>query len=176
MAKKRQKQHETREEGEASGPIVVEIGASAGGVHALQELFRTMPADIGMAFVAIIHMKPDASSHLESVLRNVTDLRVVTIEDGVAIEANTIYVAPPGNAVETESNQLYLVPAPSEVPPSHVNHFFRSLAAHVGQRALGIVLSGMGTDGSIGLKEIKANLGITCVQDPDEAEYPSMPQ
>ena len=89
---------------------------------------------------------------------------------------NTVYTPPAGYAVETESGRLHLIQSPSELPPAHINHFFRSLAADVGMRSLGIVLSGMGTDGAVGLREIKANLGITFAQGPQEAQYPSMPK
>jgi two-component system CheB/CheR fusion protein len=154
---------------------VVGIGASAGGLEALEALTHRLTAD-GMAFVVVQHLAPGHVSMLSDILRRGTTLRVVTIEDGVHLEPGTIYVAPPTGVVSINGEELRLTPSEGRAPRHNIDAFFRSLAHAGGSMAIGVVLSGSGSDGTLGLRAIKDEGGITFVQDPGTAAQSSMPQ
>jgi two-component system CheB/CheR fusion protein len=155
---------------------VVGIGASAGGLEALEALTQRLAPD-RMAFVVVQHLAPGHVSMLADILQRGTPLRVKTIDDGMALEAGVIYVAPPSAEVSIRGEVLTLGPLGSGPGGRHsIDAFFRSLAAAGGPMAVGVVLSGSGTDGTLGLKEIKDEGGITFVQEPSGAAQPSMPQ
>ena len=157
--------------------LVVGIGASAGGLSALKSLFAAIPRDTGMAFVVITHLHPDSESALSELIGREADIPVGAIEDGVAVAANHAYVLQPGYRAIMYDGALHLEPIEDrDHPPAPVNRFFRALGQDQRERAVGIVLSGTGTDGTIGVEEIKGNLGMTIASSPDEAEYPGMPQ
>ena len=147
---------------------IVGIGASAGGLDAFKKFFSTMPADCGMAFVLIQHLDPTRESLTAELVGTYTPMRVVQAEDGMRVEANRVYVIPPNRYLSIRERTLRLS-APTE-PRSlrmAVDFFLRSLAADQQENGRSAsCLSGTGTDGTLGLKEIKAAGGMTMVQDP----------
>ncbi|WPB82008.1 chemotaxis protein CheB [Archangium violaceum] len=156
---------------------VVGIGASAGGLVALRQLFEHLPADSGMAFVLIQHLDPDRPSMLTSVLEGVTRLQVVEATSGMPAEPNRVHVIPSDSDITIQRGILRLVPRQLtgrlHLP---IDSFFRSLAEDHQERAIGVVLSGSGADGTNGLRAIKAEGGIAIVQEPDSAQFRGMPE
>ena len=159
---------------ETSFPIVG-IGASAGGLEALQTLFKNIPADIPMAFVVVQHLMPDRESNLPSILQQSGKLKARQIKDGMEIEPRYIYVGPPSNFVSIENRILHLHEMKDANNKFTIDAFFRSLAEDQQEKSICVVLSGTGTDGTLGLKTVKEVGGITIVQSEDDAEYPDMP-
>ncbi|MBI1914684.1 MAG: PAS domain-containing protein [Planctomycetes bacterium] len=163
-----------------AGAPVVGIGSSAGGLEALQKFFRTMPADSGLAFVIITHLDPVRESHFAHVLARHTAMPVEEAAHGTPVAPNCVYVIPPGKYLSLHGGVLHLsdlgetgAPASPRVP---IDFFFRSLAEDCQERAIGIVLSGTGSEGALGLKEIHAQGGLTLVQAPDTAGHGGMPR
>lgn len=156
---------------------VVGIGASAGGMEAFIELFREMPPDAGMAFVLIQHLDPKHPSYLAEALSRSVSLSVHEVEDGMTVEPNHVYVIPSDADVGILRGALTLLPRPTKerVPHLPINFFFRALAADRGRQAIGVVLSGTGSDGAEGLRAIKQAEGITFAQDPKSAKFGGMP-
>ena len=156
---------------------VVGVGASAGGLEALEALFKRVSLD-HMAFVVVQHLSPDHESNLTGLLARATNMSVVTATDGMRVIKNRVYVLPPNAEMEMEDSVLRLRPLPTNPEPRRhvIDQFLRSLAADQGSGAIGVVLSGGGSDGTLGLKAIKAEGGITFVQDPGTAIQPGMPQ
>ena len=156
-------------------PFVVGIGASAGGIQALEDFFEHMPDTSGMAFVAILHLSPDYESNLAAMLQRKTGMPVVQITETVKVEPNHVYVIPPAKHLVMSDGMITLKEPEEErgkrVP---IDLFFRTLADAYSIHAIGIVLSGTGTDGTLGLKRIKEVGGISMAQDPQEAEYDGM--
>ena len=164
--------------GAAGGPTfpVVGIGASAGGLAAFQAFFEALPARPGMAFVLVQHLSPDHESALAEIVQQRTQMAVRQVDDHPVVEADCVYVIPPGKHLEIEDGRLRLVELRRDRGrPTAVDHFFRTLAQDVGERAVAVVLSGTGSDGALGLKAIKERAGLTLVQDPDDAGYDGMP-
>lgn len=156
---------------------VVGIGASAGGTTALQTFFESAPTGMDMAFVVIVHLAPAQVSHMDNVLQHTTGMPVHQVTTTVAIEKNHIYVIAPGMQLEMSDGCLRCSPLSSaEGAALSIDHFFRTLADAHDSRAIGIVLSGTGSDGAAGLSRIKEAGGITLAQTPDDAEYAEMPQ
>ncbi len=156
---------------------VVGIGASAGGLEALLTFFEQMPNDCGMAFVVIMHLSPKHESNADKILQNVTRMPVLQVTQPVLIERNHVYVIPP--AMDLSMNDGYLrlqTPERQLGPQVAIDLFFRALADVHHNHAVGIVLSGSGADGSVGLSRIKEQGGITLAQTPEDAEYDSMPR
>ena len=156
------------------------IGASAGGVEALRQFFGHLPpeataADGGMAFVVILHLAPDVESNLSDILQHETALRVVRAEDGAAVTGGTVYVISPGQHLTIQDGHLRVEDGGGGHDGASVDRFFRSLAADQGTNAVGVVLSGSGGDGSLGLRAIKEAGGVTMVHAPDDAQYQGMP-
>jgi two-component system CheB/CheR fusion protein len=154
---------------------VVGIGASAGGLNPIQKFFEDMPVDTGMSFVVVTHLHPEFESHLPDLIQARTEMQVTQVTKQVPIEPDHVYVIPPNrNIVVTDSA---LSTTEFEEPRGHrtpIDGFFRSLAkAHHG--AIAVILSGGGTDGAVGVKDVKEVGGLLLVQHPDEAEYDSMP-
>ena len=155
---------------------VVGIGASAGGLKALMTFFEHTPSDCGMAFVVIMHLSPKHESNINKILQNVTRMPVLQVNQPVPIERSKIYVIPP--AMDLLMNDGYLrlqEPSRTHGPQVAIDLFFRTLADMHQARAIGIVLSGSGADGSVGLARIKEQGGVTLAQSPEDAEYNSMP-
>ena len=158
-------------------PIVVGVGASAGGLDAFKRFFKNMPADAGIAFVLIQHLDPTHQSLTAELIARGTPMPAVQIERDTPVAANHIYVIPPNRYLRIESGVLRLtMPLEPRGLRMPIDIFLRSLAADQQAKAIGVVLSGTGTDGTLGLKEIKACGGIAMVQDPDTAEYDGMPR
>lgn len=155
---------------------VVGIGASAGGLEALVQLFQAMPVDTGLAFVIVVHQHPDHISLLPELLTRETRIEVSAATDGVKLERNHIYIAPPGSCLTLEGHTLRVTRNDkSELGELPIDHFFCSLAKVIQDEAVCIVLSGTGTDGTLGLGEIKAQAGLAIVQEPQSAKYAGMP-
>ena len=156
--------------------LVVGVGASAGGLEALNELFQNVQQD-GLAFIVVQHLAPDHESILTQLLARNAHLPVVTVVDGVAIERNHVYVTPPNVDLAILHGVIRtMAPAGTHGPRSPVDYLFRSLAEDQGRAAVGVVLSGTGTDGTLGLSAIKAAGGYTFAQDPSTAKYDGMPR
>jgi two-component system CheB/CheR fusion protein len=155
---------------------IVGIGASAGGLEAFTQLLQHIPAATGLAFVLVQHMDPTHESMLPELLSRVTEMPVRQVQKGMTVEPNHIYVSPP-NADVTMDNMTLRLASRSETRRLHmpIDYFFRSLAQQHGSRAIGIILSGAGSDGALGLAEIKEQGGITFVQDERTARFPGMP-
>lgn len=160
-----------------AGPPVVGIGASAGGIDALNRFFDSMPADSGLAFVVILHLDPRHHSELAALLGHRTAMPVVDIVDGIQIEPNRVYVIVPDKSVRLDGDRLRLFQPDEPRGRRHpVDVFFVSLAEHRRARAIAVVLSGTGANGTQGMKEIKAIGGLTMVQDPETAQFDGMPR
>ena len=159
------------------GFLIVGIGASAGGLEAMEEFFRHMPPSSGMAFVVVSHQHAGHVSLLPSLLSKCTAMPVVEATDGMEVEANRVYMAPGGTNLAILHGTLHLMePASQERVPLPIDYFFRSLAEDQKQRAVGIILSGTGSDGTVGLRAIKAESGMTIAQEPQSAKYQGMPR
>jgi two-component system CheB/CheR fusion protein len=155
---------------------IVGIGASAGGFEAFTELLRFLPNDTGMAFVLIQHLDPKHKSKLTDLLAHSSKIPVAEATDHLEVEPNHIYVIPENSTMVIESGRLRLSPRkPNESPPMPIDQFFRSLAKHQQERAIGVVLSGTGSDGTLGVEAIKGEGGITFSQDEHTAKYFGMP-
>jgi len=156
---------------------IIGIGASAGGLEALEKFFGSMPSDCGMAFVIVQHSDPAHKSILGDLLRRYTHITVTEVMDGVSLEANTIYIAPPNLYTGIFHGAFILSPAvSSQVLHWYIDYFFRSLATDQKDQAIGIILSGTGSDGTVGLKSIKGESGLVIVQDPRSSKYDGMPR
>ncbi|WP_371436582.1 chemotaxis protein CheB [Polaromonas sp.] len=156
---------------------VVGIGASAGGLGALQRLLSSMPADCGMALVVVMHLSPDHESALGSILQRAGNMTVVTATASMRIEVDHAYVITPGYRLVMSDGMLQVFPLHTvEGRRQSIDLFFRSLAQAHRERAIGIVLSGTGTDGAQGLRRLKEMGGITVAQSPSDAEFDGMPR
>jgi two-component system CheB/CheR fusion protein len=155
---------------------VVGVGASAGGLEAFDALLRHLPADSGTAVVFVQHLSPEHSSNLTEILSRSTRMPVREAADGMRIERNHVYVIPPNQDLAVMQGELQLMPR-SESPARHmpIDYLFRSLAEEQGSLAVGVVLSGTGSDGAAGLRAIKAEGGLTLAQDEQSARYSGMP-
>jgi two-component system CheB/CheR fusion protein len=154
----------------------VGLGASAGGLKAFEQFFSNMPAETGMAFVLIQHLDPTHKCILPELIQHKTKMQVFQIEEGMKVQPNCIYVIPPNNHLSIQQGILKLtVQSASGSPKMPVDFFFRQLAQDQGENSICIIFSGMGTDGTLGLREIKDKLGMVMVQDPDTTEYTGMP-
>ena len=154
---------------------VVGIGASAGGLEAFGQLLAALPADTGMAFVLVQHLDPQHGSQLTELLSPHSKMPVITVEDCMPIEPNNVYVIPPKTSMVIEDGCLKLAEreAGLHLP---IDIFLRSLASVQGSRAIGVVLSGNASDGSMGLRAIKAGCGLTFSQDEGSAKFSGMPR
>jgi len=157
-------------------PVIVGIGASAGGVQALQAFFEVLPSHTGAAFVVVVHLDPQSRSELSNILATRTRMPVVQVEGTEALQANRVYVISPDRRLSLTDHEISSVafdePRGQRAP---IDLFFRSLAEQHGD-GFAVILTGAGADGAIGVKAVKEAGGIILVQDPGEAEYPSMPR
>lgn len=156
---------------------VVGIGASAGGLEAVQHYFNNIDSDCGISFIVIQHLSPDFKSLMPELLAKYTKMQIFTAENNQEIKPNCIYLNQRNKNLIIKGNRLYLV---DKAPKEHLNLpidiFFHSLGEELKDRAIGIILSGTGSDGSRGIKTIKENGGIVLVQDPDTAQFDGMPK
>ena len=156
---------------------IVGIGSSAGGLEALQKLFGAMPADGGLGFVVAAHLDPTQVSHLTELLARCTTMPVVQIEQSIAVEPDHVYVIAPDRELSIKEGVLHSDKPQAPRGQRHpVDSFFRSLAEDQGERAIAIILSGTGTNGSLGLRFIKAEGGVAIAQDPETAGFQGMPR
>jgi two-component system CheB/CheR fusion protein len=159
------------------GLPVVGVGASAGGVGALQTFFRHMPADSGMAFVVVLHLSPQYESQLAEVLQQTTAMPVLQVTEAMPLDHDRVYVIPPAKQLALHEGVLQLSdPVEPRGQRAPIDLFFRSLAESQGPRAAAIVLSGTGADGAMGAQRVKEHGGFVLAQDPAEAEYGMMPR
>jgi two-component system CheB/CheR fusion protein len=155
---------------------IIGIGASAGGMEAIHDVFDYMPVNTGFSFVVIQHLSPDYKSLMAELLSKHTDMEVKEADHDMIIEPNCIYVIPNKKLISLRKGRLQLDEKLKSRAPNHaVDIFFESLAKDQGKKAVGIVLSGTGTDGTKGLAAIKREGGITVVQDPLSAAFDGMP-
>ncbi|MBU2651404.1 MAG: PAS domain-containing protein [Bacteroidetes bacterium] len=155
----------------------VGIGASAGGLEAIEVFFKNMPVDSGLSFVIIQHLSPDYKSLMRELISRFTTMPIQTAEDGIDISPNHIYLIPPKKNMTVFGSRLFL----SDQDPGRslnlpIDIFFRSLAQDFGKNAIGIVLSGTGSDGALGIRSIKEHGGIVMVQDNQTAKFDGMPK
>ncbi|GAA3968602.1 hypothetical protein GCM10022278_27940 [Allohahella marinimesophila] len=156
---------------------MVAIGASAGGLSALKLLLATVPAESGVAFVVVVHLSPDHESHLSEILQVRANIPVQQIVGDVKLEPNRVYVIPPGQNLSAIDSHLRLTKLETERRArAPVDHFFRTLAKSHDGNSAAIILTGTGSDGTLGIQEVKQKGGLTVVQDPVEAEYDGMPR
>ena len=155
---------------------IVGIGASAGGLEALDQFFTNMPKDSGMAFVVIQHLDPDHAGILPELLQRTTVMKVTQVSDNLKVKPDHVYVIPPNRSMSVLNGCLHLFePTEKRGLRLPIDIFFRSLADDQQEKSIGIILSGMGSDGSLGLKAIKDKNGIVLVQDPLTSKYNGMP-
>jgi two-component system CheB/CheR fusion protein len=155
---------------------VVAVGASAGGLTAFTALLKALPSKSGMAFVLIQHLDPTHESALTDLLSKATAMPVVEVSNGIAVEPNHVYIIPPNKILRIRKGTLRLTPRSEISELRHpIDDFSIALAEEQGNAAIGVVLSGTGSDGTVGLKAIKAAGGVTFAQDPKTAQWPAMP-
>ncbi len=155
---------------------IVGVGASAGGLEALERMFQNMPTDTGMAFVIVQHLSPDFKSLMDELLARWTSLPIHRVDNGMVVDANSIYLLPPRKEMIISAGKLLL----SDKDPEHglslpIDHFLRSLARECGPAAVAIILSGTGSDGSRGLEEIRNVGGLVIAQSVRSAKFDGMP-
>ncbi|WP_394220519.1 CheR family methyltransferase [Alteromonas gracilis] len=154
----------------------VGVGASAGGLDAIQALCKELPTDANMVYIIALHLSPKHESKLTELIQRVTPLRVQTIVDGVEAQPNVVYITPPKYDVFVVNNTIHLAkPDAKALAKPSVNTLFKSLAEQKGERSIGVVLSGTGSDGAHGVKVIRASGGCTYAQEPKSAGYDGMP-
>lgn len=155
----------------------VGIGASAGGLEALELLFKNMPVDTGLTFVVVQHLSPDYKSLMNELLARHTQMPIQVIENGIEAKSNHIYLIPPRTNLSIYHGKLYLEEQDNlqklNLP---IDVFFRSLALDQGKKAIGIILSGTGSDGALGVRALKESGGMIVVQDETSAKFDGMPQ
>lgn len=154
---------------------IVGIGASSGGLNALEAFFRSMPPESGMTFVVVMHLSQEHESQLAHVIQGFTTTPVTQVISETEMVPDHAYVISPGHHLSVSDGRLHV--SRRERPPTLkvIDHLFHSLAEDLGERAVGIILSGNGADGTLGMKAIKERGGLLLAQDPDEAEYTEMP-
>ena len=164
------------ERAESRCPTIVGVGASAGGLEAFTELLSHLPGDTGMAFVLIQHLDPKHDSHLTELLSKESKMPVAEVTGETRVEANHVYVIPPRRNLSIADGVIHTSPRPSSGCNMPVDSFLRDLAADRGSKALAVILSGTASDGTLGLRAIKAAGGITFAQDVRTAKFDGMPR
>lgn len=162
---------------EAANFSIVCIGASAGGLEAIEQFLRQVPEDSGMAYVVIQHLDPTQKGMLPELLQRVSKMEVFQVKDRMVVKPNFVYVIPPNKSMSISNGVLYLID-PTEIRGLRlpIDFFMRSLANDQHEKAIGVLLSGMGSDGSLGLSAIKEQNGLVMVQAPESAKFDSMPR
>jgi two-component system CheB/CheR fusion protein len=172
------KKKKSRDELSSSGNsfYVVGIGASAGGLEALERFFRNMPENTGMAFIVVSHLDPNHVSIMPELVQKSTKMKLFQAQDGMKVEPNHVYVAPANRDLAILHGTIQLIepiePHGFRLP---IDFFFNSLSSDLGEKAICIILSGMASDGTSGLKAVKSELGMVMVQDPKSAKFDGMP-
>ncbi len=156
---------------------IVALGASAGGLEALEQFFQAMPGDTGMGFVVIQHLDPDRKALMPELLQRLTSMKVGQAKDQTRISPNCVYVLPPNKEMSVLHGVLHLFePTDDRGHRLPIDSFFISLARDRKDKAIGVILSGMGSDGTLGLRAIREHGGLTLAQAPDTAKFDSMPR
>jgi len=158
---------------------IIGIGASAGGLSAFEAFFKGLPSEghMGMAFILVQHLAPDHKSLLTEIIQRYTKMTVLEVKDGVVVEPNFVYIIPPNRNMVFLNGSLHLFE--TTVARGHnfpIDFFFQSLAEDLKERAICIILSGTGSDGTLGLRRIKGEGGMSIVQNPETSEFEGMPQ
>lgn len=157
--------------------FVVGIGASAGGLEALERFFAQMPAETGMAFVVVQHLSPDFESLMDELLSHRTKIPIFRVTDGMMVQPDSVFLIPPKKEMIVSAGKLLLTDKdPSQGLTLPIDQFFRSLSQDIGPRAIGIVLSGTGSDGSRGVRDIHEAGGFVIAQSDDSAKFDGMPR
>ena len=151
------------------------IGASAGGINALATILESIPLDIPAAIVLMLHQREDSPYQMAGALRRLTHLPVVTAREGARLRQGLIYVPSAGKSLSFRGHEVHEVAAEKEIRFTSINRTFLSAAEAYGDRVIGVILSGLLKDGTDGLRAVHDRGGLTIVQDPIGAEYPSMP-
>lgn len=155
---------------------IVAIGASAGGLEAIQEFFDNIQIELNASFIIIQHLSPDYKSMLVELVAKHTNMQVFEAEDKMIVQPNCIYVIPPKKLLTIEGSTLILAEKQSERGPNTaIDYFLYSLAAEKGEKAIAIILSGTGTDGTKGIEAVKQNGGFVIIQEPQTAKFDGMP-
>jgi len=156
---------------------IIGIGASAGGLEALEQFLKHVPSKSGMAFVVVQHLDPTRKGMMSELLQRSTDMKVTQVKDRTMVQPNCVYVIPPNKNMSILHGVLHLLdpvaPRGLRLP---IDFFFRALAQDQQEHSIGVVLSGMGSDGSLGVRDIKEKAGLALVQDPDSAKFDGMPR
>jgi two-component system CheB/CheR fusion protein len=156
---------------------VVGIGSSAGGFEALERFLRHVPRRSGLAFVLVQHLDPTHKGIMPELLQRVTRMQVFEVKDGMKVEPDCVYVIPPNKDMSILGGVLHLLePAAPRGLRLPIDFFLRSLAQDFRERSIGVILSGMGSDGTLGLRAIKENAGFVLVQEPSSAKFDGMPR
>lgn len=156
---------------------IIGIGASAGGLEALEQFLGNVPENSGMAYIVVQHLDPTQKGMLPELLQRITKMEVIQAADGTNVMSNCVYVIPPNKTMSILKGVLFLFePIEARGMRLPIDFFFRSLAQDHKELAVGVILSGMGCDGSVGIGSIKENNGIVIVQDPSTAKFDSMPR
>jgi two-component system CheB/CheR fusion protein len=162
--------------GSSTDFYVVGIGASAGGLEALEKFFSNTPTDSNLAYVVIQHLSPDYKSLMSDLLSKRTELPVLVATDGMPVEPNHVYLIPPKQSITIFHRKLFLTERESGQLYLPIDIFFHSLAQDLEEKAVGVILSGTGSDGARGLRAIKENGGLVIVQDEKTAKFDGMPR
>ncbi|QDT89998.1 PAS domain S-box protein [Gimesia algae] len=158
-------------------PIIVGVGSSAGGLEAFGTLLEALQDAPGLALVYVQHLDPESKPVLMELLEKYTSLEVIVLKESTRLCAGKLYICPPQGLLEIKNGLINLSRNETDLHPSHnIDHFFHSLADDQGEQAVGVVLSGAGSDGTLGLKAISDSGGLTFAQDPKSAKYDSMPR
>src|ERR1017187_5929148 len=156
---------------------IVGIGASAGGLEALVQFLEHVPAGSGMAFVIVQHLDPTHKGMMPELLQRATSMKVIQVKDRTKVRPDCVYVIPPNKDMSILHGVLYLLepvaPRGLRLP---IDYFLRSLAQDQQEHSIGVILSGMGSDGTLGLRAIKEKAGVVLVQEPATAKFDSMPR
>ncbi|HEU4753386.1 MAG TPA: chemotaxis protein CheB, partial [Armatimonadota bacterium] len=158
-------------------PAIVGIGASAGGLEALKRFFAAVPGDSGLPYVVVVHLPVQRESRLAELLQPHACIPVMQVTGSTLLEPDQVYVIPPGQNLSAVDSHLHL--SSIEERREHrapIDHFFRTLAEAFDGHAVGVVLTGTGSDGALGARRIREKGGIVIVQDPDEAQFDGMPR
>ncbi len=156
---------------------VVGIGASAGGLEALEQFFQNVPEGSGLAFVVIQHLDPTHAGIMPELLQRITKMKVLQASDRLKVKPNFVYVIPPNKSLSLFNGSLHLFePVETRGLRLPIDYFFRSLADDCQEKSIGVILSGMGSDGTLGLKAIKEKNGMVLIQSPETAKFDAMPR
>ncbi|HSD59140.1 MAG TPA: chemotaxis protein CheB, partial [Methanotrichaceae archaeon] len=165
-------QESAPETGKKRAFYIVGMGGSAGSLESFEEFFKNIPADTGLAFVVVSHLDPIHKGIMPELLQRLTSMKVSQAEDGDRVQPNSVYVIPPGRDLSILHGTLQLLePSQARGFRMPIDFFFRHLAEDQGERAIGIIFSGMGTDGTLGLKAIKEKQGMVMAEDPASSKY-----